>query len=509
MHLDITRKVVPPLPLGDLLAADLIRYPCDFGGLKWNAICQLACDSREIASSGETGGVPLFFAVRGANFDGHAFIGEVLKKSPSAIVVSEDDISDRAVRSIRVFDIRRTMAAVAKKFFGKPDEELRTVAVTGTDGKTTVAYLCRAMLSGCVKTGMFGTVEYDSGGAKVSAANTTPGAIGLFSMLSDALRNGCRAVALEISSHAIEQKRAHGLNVDAAVFTNLSREHLDFHGTVEAYFASKRKLFDGTNGSRPAVSIVNVDDEYGLKLGNFLRAQGQRVSSYGFSNGADFHLCDVVKNDTSGAEFSLSAGGKRYRFSSSIFGEHNLLNIAAAFAACMTIFNCGEIFTAAVAEFPGVPGRLERVILPNGAVAFIDYAHTPCALAAAIAALEKPKCGRLLVVFGCPGMRDRSKRAPMVKIANEVADFAIATSDDTHGEPLENIFSDMARGITDGTTIAFIADRRSAIAEAIGMSRAGDTILIAGKGHEMRQNFGTYTVDFNDKSVVEELSLSL
>ncbi|MDR3144335.1 MAG: UDP-N-acetylmuramoyl-L-alanyl-D-glutamate--2,6-diaminopimelate ligase [Puniceicoccales bacterium] len=497
----------PHLALRSLVPADLLLRPCAFDGLSGEIIGQITGDSREVECCGGES-VSLFFAVRGTNFDGHAFIGDVFGKNPSAIVVSESDISADFPRSIRVGDIQKAMAVVAKRFFGSPDERMRVIAITGTDGKTTTAHLCRAMVSTCTKTGMFGTVEYDTGGTRMVATNTTPGAIPLFSMMREALRNGCRAVALEISSHAIEQKRAHGLNVDAAVFTNLSPEHLDFHGTLGNYFLCKRKLFDGGNGRLPKISAINIDDGCGRELIDFLRKSGQPVISYGFSRDADFRICAVEKNDMSGAEFTVVSGGKSHRFHSRIFGEHNLMNITSAFAACMSICDAADGFIGAVSEFAGVPGRLERLNLPNGAIAFVDYAHTPRALALTIETLRPLKNGRMITVFGCTGMRDTSKRAPMTKIANEMSDFAIATSDDPHEEPQEDIFRDMKNGVTDESRIVFTEDRRAAIATAVEMSRAGDIILVAGKGHELCQQINGGSVDFSDRAVLGELCLS-
>ncbi|MDR2629132.1 MAG: UDP-N-acetylmuramoyl-L-alanyl-D-glutamate--2,6-diaminopimelate ligase [Puniceicoccales bacterium] len=495
-----------PQAFRNLIGDELLVYLGDnFQAFQNELIWQITCDSREINEFSRDGAI-LFFALTGKHFDGHDFIDDVFKKNPLAIILSEKDLRSLHRRSIQVCDIHKTMAVMAKRFFTNPDSKLNLIGVTGTNGKTTTTYLCRAMLSTISKTGMLGTVEYDVCGKIRKVSNTTPEAIVLFRMLAEAVQNGCQNLALEISSHALELKRTYGLEVDVAIFTNLSPDHLDFHGNLDDYFLAKKKLFYGVNGHRPKYSIVNIDDGYGRRLFHALKNDGEISISFGFSKDADFKICNVKKNDINGAIFTIVTPKQSYEFRSPLFGHYNLLNIAASFAAGMMIYGEPEKFIGAVADFQGVPGRMDKVTLPNGATAFVDYAHTPNALSAAIESLQSVKKGRLIIVFGCGGDRDRTKRAPMTRIVNERSDFAIATSDNPRHESQDNIFRDMERGIVDGGKIAFIEDRKEAITKAIQLSRTGDIILVAGKGHETYQRVNDEIFDFDDKRIIREVS---
>ncbi|MDR2777076.1 MAG: UDP-N-acetylmuramoyl-L-alanyl-D-glutamate--2,6-diaminopimelate ligase [Puniceicoccales bacterium] len=488
--------------VGDDLLANLGE---NFKTFQNELIWQVTCDSREINEFSGNGAI-LFFALAGEHFDGHDFINDIFRKNPLAIVLSEKDLRSLHGRSIQIRDIQKTMAVIAKKFFTNPDAKLNLIGVTGTNGKTTTSYLCRAMLNTVSKTGMLGTVEYDVCGKIRKVSNTTPEAIVLFRMLAEAVQNGCQNLALEISSHALELKRAYGLEIDVAIFTNLSPDHLDFHGNLDDYFLAKKKLFYGINGYKPKYSIVNIDDAYGRQLFYSLKQDGEMPVSFGFSQDADFKICNVEKNDINGTIFTIMAKKQPYEFRSSLFGHYNLLNIAASFAACMVIYKESEKFIEAVADFQGVPGRMDKVIMPNGATAFVDYAHTPNALSAAIESLRSIGKRRLIIVFGCGGDRDTTKRAPMTRIVNEKADFAIATSDNPRYESQDNIFRDMERGVVDASKIAFIEDRKKAIIKAIQLSQAEDIILVAGKGHETYQRVNDEIFDFDDRRIIREVS---
>ncbi|MDR1457250.1 MAG: UDP-N-acetylmuramoyl-L-alanyl-D-glutamate--2,6-diaminopimelate ligase [Puniceicoccales bacterium] len=495
-----------PQVLKNLVGDDLlINLGENFQAFQNELIWQVICDSREVDESAGDGTI-LFFALAGEHFDGHDFIDEVFRKNPLAIILSEKDPRSLPPRSIQVHDIQKTMAVIAKRFFTDPDAKLNLIGVTGTNGKTTTTYLCRAMLNTINKTGMLGTVEYDVCGKIRKVPNTTPEAVVLFQMLAEAVQNGCRNLALEISSHALELKRTYGLEVDVTIFTNLSPDHLDFHGNLNDYFLAKKKLFYGSNGHKPKHSIVNIDDAYGRQLFDSLKNDGETPISFGFSKDADFKICNVKKNDINGTIFTIVTPKQPYEFRSHLFGHYNLLNMAASFAACMMVYEEPEKFMGAVADFQGVPGRMDKVTLPNGATAFVDYAHTPNALSAAIESLRSIKKGRLIAVFGCGGNRDTTKRAPMTRIANEGSDFAIATSDNPRHEPQDTIFRDMERGVVDTDKIAFVEDRKEAIIKAIQLSRAGDIILVAGKGHETYQRVNDKIFDFDDGRIIREIS---
>ena len=470
-------------------------------------ISQIAYDSRNIVPND---GACLFFAICGQSTDGHRFIDEVFRKNKHAIIVSENDLKKNYERSIRVKNINVAMASVAKNFFDQPDEQLKIVAITGTNGKTTSAYLCRAMLNKISKTGMLSTIEHDTGKKKVDATNTTPMPIDLFSILYEARGNHCRNVVMEASSHGLEQKRMYGLNVDAAIFTNLTQDHLDFHVDFEHYFLSKKKLFNGENGNFPKISIINIDDKYGAQLYGELHSKNIHVISFGLCDDADFHICNIIQNDISGSKFSVQTYGSIFNISSHLFGMHNIYNLTGSFAACMSLYDEPDKFISAINDFQDVPGRLEKIPLPNGATLFVDYAHTPDGLRIVALALKKviQNTGKLITVFGCGGNRDRTKRPLMTKVANETSDIAIATSDNCRNEKIEDIFSDMKRGIVDKERITFISNRKEAISHAIKISKQDDIILIAGKGHETYQIIDGKKYHFDDREVVKEICVT-
>lgn len=470
-------------------------------------ISQIAYDSRNIVPNY---GTCLFFAICGQSTDGHRFINEVFRKNKHAIIVSENDLKKNYERSIRVKNINIAMASIAKKFFDQPDEQLKIVAITGTNGKTTSAYLCRAMLNKISKTGMLSTIEYDTGKKKVDATNTTPMPIDLFSMLDEARGNSCRNVVMEASSHGLEQKRMYGLDVDAAIFTNLTQDHLDFHVDFEHYFLSKKKLFNGENGNFPKTSIINIDDRYGAQLYGELHSKNIHVISFGVCEKADFRICNISKNDIFGSKFSIQINGNIFNISSHLFGMHNIYNLTGSFAACMSLYDEPDKFISAINDFQDVPGRLEKISLPNGATLFVDYAHTPDGLRTVAFTLKKVRQndGKLITVFGCGGNRDRTKRPLMTKIANETSDIAIATSDNSRNEKIEDIFSDMKCGVVDKERITFISNRKEAISHAIKISKQNDIILIAGKGHETYQIIDGKKYHFDDREVVKEICVT-
>ena len=489
-NFQILRKLID----GELLASG----DTHFYDLQNEIVEKIIIDSRDVSSED---GVVIFFALNGKNVDGHDFIDQVFAKNQRAIVFSDRKIEYR--RSIQVKDINKTMAVMSKRFYNAPDEKLNVIAVTGTNGKTSISHMCKFLLSEYGKTGEIGTVEYDLGGVKKNAINTTPPAVYLFDMLAAAAENGCRNLAMEVSSHALCEKRAYGLDVDVAIFTNLTPEHLDFHETMDQYFAAKKALFDGRNGNIPKCSVINIDDPYGAKLFKEIKKSHFNVWSYGFSDSADFKISDIKKCDLTGSIFSICGLGQTFIIRTPLFGKHNLSNLTASFAASSLVNFIPEKFIDAMSKFSGVRGRLEPIKLENGAMVFIDYAHTPDAIETVLKTLNELKTGHMITIFGCGGNRDVSKRAPMTKIANSMSDFAIATSDNPRKEPQAKIFQDMKCGVVDTSKIEFIEDRKDAIFHAIDMSRPDDIILIAGKGHETYQIIGEKTFDFKDRAVVE------
>ncbi|MDR0680144.1 MAG: UDP-N-acetylmuramoyl-L-alanyl-D-glutamate--2,6-diaminopimelate ligase [Puniceicoccales bacterium] len=456
-------------------------------------------DSRDILPDG----CPLFFAIRGTYHDGNELIDAVVATNKNTIVVSDRDHD----RGIKVPELGKTMAIVVRRFYDFPDEKMNIVAVTGTNGKSSICFLLRHLLDKC---GLLSTVEYDIGGEILTAPNTTPIALDFYKLLHKCRQNGCKTVASEASSHGIDQSRTFGLAIAIAIFTNLSHEHLDYHSTVENYFLAKKKLFVGENGSIPKISLVNIDDNYGLKLFEILKANGQRVRTFGFTKTADFSITNVGKSSLVGSFFTVKHGSKSYDFETKLFGDYNISNIVASISAANILGDSFEQLREKLVTFGGTPGRLDCVSLKTGALAFVDFAHTPYALEKVLSTLLKQPHRHIISVFGCGGERDRSKRAPMTTIVTKLSDFSIATADNTRREPLEEIFDDMRLGVACGKdAIEFIPDRRTAIERAVQMSREGDIVLIAGRGHENEHKIGNKIIHFNDKEVLEEINAKL
>jgi UDP-N-acetylmuramoyl-L-alanyl-D-glutamate--2,6-diaminopimelate ligase len=461
-----------------------------------DAVVDYIChDSREITGAGR----PIFFAMKGTQFDGNSFVDAVQSTNGNAIIASE--IAHRNGLVIPRFN--EAMAIVARRFYDFPDSKINIVAITGTNGKSTVGFLLRHVLNRC---GLLGTVEYDLGGQILAATNTTPLALDFYKLLGQCERNGCESVALEASSHAIDRKRIFGLAVDVAIFTNLSHDHLDYHGTLDNYFLAKKKLFTGENGAAPEISLICIDGKYGRRLFDILRENGQQVCSFGFSPGVDFRVMSIEKSSLTGSAFTLEHGNRRYNFETKLFGKHNILNATACLATAKFLGYDFDQLGQKLATCTGAPGRLDCIPLKTGAVAFVDYAHTPSALETVLSTLSEQPHKRIITVFGCGGERDRTKRAPMVEIVTKMSDHSIATADNTRGEPLEQIFLDMRRGVAcTGDAMEFISNRYAAIERAVELSESGDIVLVAGRGHENDLKIGGEVMYFNDGEVLKEV----
>ncbi len=458
-------------------------------------VTYISRDSRDIPNNG----TPIFFAIKGQHVDANLLIDKVLQENQNTIIVSENE---KLENGIIVKDLSLCMPIIARRFFRNPDDHIKTVAITGTNGKTTISFLMRSILNTFSKTGLFGTIEYDFGDEIIKATNTTPMAVDFYKYLYRCKNNGCKNVVFEASSHAIDQNRIYDIDLDVAIFTNLSQDHLDYHKTFEQYFYSKKKLFDGRNGKSPTFSIVNFDDNYGKILIDHLKQEKKNVISYGEQYGADFQIINIDENIFQGSTFWIKHHGVVDKFSTKLFGRHNIANITASVCAMYCLGYQLENIRDALSRFDGVPGRLEKILLGNGALVFIDYAHTPAALEMVLNIL-RPHANRLITVFGCGGDRDRTKRVPMTSIVAKISDFSIATADNPRSEPLEQIFEDMKTGLPSGTKMKFITDRKLAIETAIKYATMGDIILIAGRGHENEQKVGNHVIYFNDKEVVK------
>jgi UDP-N-acetylmuramoyl-L-alanyl-D-glutamate--2,6-diaminopimelate ligase len=435
-------------------------------------ISGLAMDSRRVVPGN------LFFALPGRRADGSSFIDEAIQRGAVAIVGERlPAVTATRVTYLQVADARRALAQVAQRYFKFPDKALELIAVTGTNGKTTVTNLIKHLLSTPTqRVGLVGTVNYDLGARIVPSYRTTPESLELFGMLAQMRDAGCRQAAMEVSSHGIDQQRVLGMQFGVAVFTNLTRDHLDYHKTLEAYFEVKSRLFNGGTGGAPRAAAINVDDAYGRRLAAEV-PRHVRVVTFGESPDAVVRAENVRLNFKS-TSLTLVWPEGRLDIESPFIGRYNVSNLLAAFAACYALGRDPAVIGLRLKSFPGVSGRMElRAITP----------------------------GRLFVVFGCGGNRDRTKRPLMTAAVQEYADFAWATADNPRNEALAQIFADMKTGVIAAGKIAFVEDRRHALSLALDAAREGDCLLVAGKGHETYQEFADTIVPFDDRQVVREL----
>ena len=463
-------------------------------------ISGIVMDSRRVAPGN------LFFALPGLRSDGAKFIDEAIQRGAVAVVATSLPAHAHAkVTFLQVADARASLALVARRYFKAPDADLRVIGVTGTNGKTTVTHLLKHFLAerGARRVGMMGTVSYDLGQRTVPSYKTTPESLDIFGMLAQMRTAGCAEAVMEVSSHGIDQQRVQGMEFAVAVFTNLTRDHLDYHKTLENYFAAKARLFNGGVGAVPKVAVVNLDDPYGRRLAEAAPA-GVQVVTFGESPEAQVRA-EAVELGFKGTAFRLVYPGGSLAVLSPLIGRYNVSNLLAAFATLHALGrNLGEA-AAALSAFRGPAGRMERIEAGQPFNVLVDYAHTDDALRNALGMLRTITPGRLLVVYGCGGNRDRSKRPLMTSAVQEVADFAWATADNPRSEALSQIFTDMRAGVADEAKIVFVDDRRRAISLALDQARPGDSLLIAGKGHETFQEFADTVIPFDDRQVVREL----
>ncbi len=459
------------------------------------AVESIAYDSRRVQRNG------LFVALRGEKADGHEFIGSAIEKGASVIVTEREEQHPR-VTCLVVEDTRAALADLSANFYGHPAWKLKLAAVTGTNGKTTTTFLIKHICEKAgLRCGLIGTVRYEIGERILPAIRTTPESLDLQELLAQIVNAGCRAAAMEVSSHALAQDRTRGLEWNVAVFTNLTQDHLDFHGTMESYFDSKAKLFSRLGSQekkRKPVAIVNIDDRYGEQL---LKKIDQRVAvvTYGRSVRADFRASNY-RVEFSGSSYQLDAHGKSYLVRVPLIGGFNVANSVAALAAAnaMGISLRGAVLS--LGKSPQVPGRLELVPAKRQFQVFVDYAHTPDALRNVLKTLRELEPYRLIVVFGCGGNRDREKRPLMGEMVDRHADYAIVTSDNPRKEDPNAIIVEIEKGFR-SSHYEKMVDRTQAIDRAITLAQPRDIVLIAGKGHENYQEFADHTVPFDDIQV--------
>jgi UDP-N-acetylmuramoyl-L-alanyl-D-glutamate--2,6-diaminopimelate ligase len=459
----------------------------------------LAYDSRQV-SAGD-----LFFAIRGTRLDGNRYMPRAISKGAAAVLSALDPVQGLAMPWIQVVDERAAMAAIAGNFYNHPTRDLHLVGVTGTNGKTTTTYIVESILNVSGKpTAVLGTIEYRGPGFDFAAERTTPEAPDLQKLFRQIVDAGWKYAVMEVSSHAIEMKRVSGLQFEVAVFTNLSRDHLDFHHDMETYFRAKRKLFEGLDRKKPRAMVLNMDDP---RYGDLRSIAPSSVISYGMQVASD--ICPVRHQfgwDATDAMYKTPIG--EIEVHTPLIGKPNLFNIGAAIGVGIALGIPADAISRGIRELHHVPGRFESVNAGQVFRVIVDYAHTDDALEKVLKSAREITSGRLIVVFGCGGERDRTKRPLMGEVAARESDYVVVTSDNPRGEDPLAIIKEIEEGMK-GASYRVQPDRREAIRTALAEAREGDTVLIAGKGHETYQTIGTTVHPFDDRTVAKELLYEL
>ena len=437
----------------------------------------------------------LFVCVKGGSFDGHTFAAEAIEKGAAAVVCERDLGLER---QIIVGNSRKEYGNLCAKWFNHPERRLKLIGVTGTNGKTTMTKLIKDILTASGhRVGLIGTIQNEIGDRVVPTGNTTPPAYEFMQLLKEMSLSGCDSVVMEVSSFALSQYRIGPSKFRVAVFTNLTQDHLDYHGDMENYYLAKKKLF-----SLCDKAIVNIDDEYGRRLLDEINCEKY---SYSIKNTADFYADNIAVSDNS-ISYDFCFGGERVPVTAGMTGNFNVSNTLAAVAACRNIAIPMEKITTALADYNGVRGRCEVIPTGRDFTVICDYAHTPDALENVLSSLRETKKGRLVCLFGCGGNRDRTKRPLMAAAAAKYCDRLIVTSDNPRDEIPSEIIKDILAGL-EGTKVPYdtIEDRREAIAFALKNAEKNDIIVLAGKGHEDYQEIaGRVHLHFDEREVVAE-----
>ena len=486
----------------------------------------LAYDSRK-AGAGQ-----IFFAVPGEKVDGHDFIADAVRCGAAAVVFSRAGNWPRASAAVRVKDTRRTLALWAAHFFDRPSTKLTLVGITGTNGKTTLSYLIESMLQAAAREpGVIGTISYRYRGSEAPSHHTTPESFDLQEMLAEMVQAGVKSVAMEVSSHALAQDRVRGLAFDVGVFTNLSRDHLDYHRDMDDYFLAKSRLFTDylKESCKPnKAAVIYADDPYGRKL--LAKVRGEDFDAWSYGEDVQWDVYPLhVEQDVGGLRGSIQARGSTIEFRSSLIGAANLQNILGAVGAGLALGLDAETVAQGIERLKSVPGRLEKVANNLDIAILVDYAHSPDALEKVLGAVRPITQGKLITVFGCGGDRDRGKRPLMGAIAGRLSDVVVLTSDNPRSEDPLAIIEEVEAGIRMTGVKKFSAsrlessvfqtrnpksetesgycveaDRRLAIGIALRVARPRDLVLIAGKGHEDYQILGADKIHFDDREVARE-----
>ncbi|MCL4841491.1 MAG: UDP-N-acetylmuramoyl-L-alanyl-D-glutamate--2,6-diaminopimelate ligase [Bryobacteraceae bacterium] len=483
-------------PLHELIEGVPLASPLPTG---WGALLigGLNYDSRKVEAG------DLFFAFPGSKADGRTFAAAALERGAVAVVSESPAPAGFPAPWIHAAHGRQALARIARRWFDSPDEHLSLTGITGTNGKTTISLLVDHILRRAgFRTGVVGTIGYHVLGEARESVNTTPESLDLLRLLAEVRAGGGSHVTMEVSSHALELGRVHGIRFSSVVFSNLTRDHLDFHGGMEEYFAAKRKLFHGAGGPPPQHAVINADDPWAQRLDP---PPATRVIRYGIDRAADLRA-SRLELDFSGLRFDLEWGGGRWRVESPLSGRFNAANLLAAFGTALSYGLEPAAIASALRTAPPVPGRFEKVDEGQPFLVVVDYAHTDDALRNLIQAARALNPKRVVTLFGCGGDRDRTKRPLMAQAAAEMSDYVILTSDNPRSEDPLRIINDALVGLRRTDTPHRIEpDRARAIAAALKEAGPGDAVLIAGKGHETYQILGTGTIQFDDRETARGL----
>lgn len=467
-------------------------------------INKLQYDSRKIKRD------DCFVALKGKTSDGHIYLQGAISNGAKVIVVQDDNILPDpfcmhiGIIKVVVPDTRKALAVMSSNFYGHPSKKLKFIGITGTNGKTTTSHLVKSILEASgEKVGLVGTIEYKIGDRVIPATHTTPESLELNELFASMVDEKCTAVSMEVSSHALDQSRVFGLDFNVAIFTNLTQDHLDYHGTMEKYYEAKKTLF--TNLKPSSCAVINHDDRRGVQIRDIINT---RTISYGITSAADVQVKNM-KFSIAGTELTLNNGYGEFTFTMPLIGKFNVYNVLAAYSAGIALGIPRENIIAGINNIKNVRGRFERVISPAGWTAIIDYAHTPDALENCLITihdiLPTKNRGRIITVFGAGGDRDKTKRPLMGRIVGEYSDIVIVTSDNPRTENPEKIIDDIMHGIIHHASVLREKNRRTAIERAVNCAQPGDIILVAGKGHEDYQVIGKEKIHFSDREVLESL----
>ena len=458
---------------------------------------KVVCDSNAVIQKSA------FIAIPGYKVDGHNYISTAISKGAKVIILEQEPKKIfNEITYIKIPNTRMGLSQIANNFYKNPSSKLKVIGITGTNGKTSTSMMAQNILE-CSgkKVGIIGTIGSFIDDEKRELKNTTPESIELQEILSVMVEKNMEYAIMEVSSHALQLNRVTGIEFSHGVFTNLTQDHLDFHVTMEKYFQQKQKLFYMTSG----YNIINIDDSYGRILSRTLQANNKKVVTYGLGKSADLHAVDMVYS-MDGVDFTLRFRDLRQRIHCPIPGNFTLYNVLAAIAIAI----CEEVplktIAKALKNMPTVPGRIERIRVDTPYQVIIDFAHSPDGLQNIICSLKETVEGRLITLFGCGGDRDKTKRPIMGKIAGDLSDYCIVTSDNPRSEDPDKIIEDILDGVKE-TQCPYIAitDRREAIKFALTMAKEKDIILLAGKGHETYQILKDRVIEFNEKNIVKEL----